>query len=588
MVYSWNGVRVFDKKLFSLAPGSMRYIVTAVFWMWLGLIGDILLIYSFAELIASLFAGNAPEIMQTLYFVIAAAVLKALSSFMSTEAKFMASCNVKRQLRERLYRKLLRLGPAYMRQASTAEVVQMSVDGTEQLESYFGQYLPQLVYALVAPLTLFEVIAPIHLWAAIVLLVFVPLIPVVIGMVQGIARKLLGKYLDQYVTLGDSFLENLQGLTTLKIYEADAARHAAMNDEAQRFREITMKVLRMQLNSIIVMDIVALGGAAAGIITCLSAVANGSVTLRDFIFVALLSSSFFIPMRQLGSFFHVAMNGMASSKKIFRLLDLPEPAEKTQLVSANATFELAGLSYSYDGEHTVLKGIDITLPETGLVGIVGASGSGKSTIAYLLSGGDDEYAGDLTLGGVQIRDIDRASLRSCITYVGLGAYLFNGSVRENLLIANPKASDQELWEVLDRCALGDFLRAEDGLDTELLEEAANLSGGQRQRLALARALLHDTPVFVLDEATSNIDVESEEAIMSVVSDLAKTHAVICISHRLANVVDAERIFVLESGCVVGQGSHARLLEACPQYAALWGTQLELESYRAKGGAKHGE
>lgn len=586
-----EGVFVFDRKLLALAPGALRSVLLAVLFMWVGLLGDIALALGVVALLALVFDAAFLPFWAAVGACVLALVLKFTSAKLSASFKFKASCDVKRSLRETLYRKLLRMGPGYTKQVSTAEVVQMAVDGTEQLESYFGQYLPQLVYAVVAPLTLFAVIAPIHFSTALVLLVFVPLIPLVIGAVQGIAHKLLGKYLDQYVSLGDGFLENLQGLTTLKIYRSDELRHKAMNEEAERFRVITMKVLRMQLNSIIVMDIVALGGAAAGIIVCLGALDGGQVTLMQFLFVALISSSFFVPMRQLGSFFHVAMNGMASSRRIFKMLDLPEPAPKSLRVEPGDRPVMQGVSYSYDGENTVLRNVDLEVPSCGLVGIVGGSGSGKSTIAMLFTGADDAYTGSISYGGNQLREIDGESLAAQVTYIGLGAYLFRGTVRDNLLMAKPDATEGEMWAALADCALEPFLREQAGLDTPVEGEGANFSGGQRQRLVLARALLHDTPIFILDEATSNVDVESEEAIMAVVARLAKDHAVVCISHRLANVVSADVIYAISHGAVAGCGSHDELLGSCEEYRKLWEQQASLEAIRrtspeaagAKGG-----
>ena len=458
----------------------------------------------------------------------------------------------------------------------TAEVVQLSVEGCEQLETYFGQYLPQLFYAVLAPVTLFAVVAPVSVPAAAVLLLCVPLIPATIVAVQKVAKHILGKYWDQYAELGDSFLENLQGLTTLKIYRADAARHEAMNQEAERFRTITMKVLSMQLNSIIVMDIVALGGAVAGIAVALFATAASTIDLFGCLFIILISADFFLPMRQLGSYFHVAMNGMAASEKIFRLLELPEPPARTLAPKVGDAFCLCDVTFGYVPEREVLHGVGLEVPARGMTAIVGESGSGKSTIAALLCGRLPGYDGEALLGEAQVRDLDPAALARYVTYVGLGARLFAGTVRDNLLMAAPCASEEELWAALKTANLADYLRGQDGLDTRLTEGAANLSGGQRQRLALARAVLHETPVYVFDEATSNVDVESEETIMAAVRNLAATHAVVLISHRLANVTDAQRIYVMERGRVAGEGTHEELLRSCAAYASLWRTQSELE------------
>lgn len=326
------------------------------------------------------------------------------------------------------------------------------------------------------------------------------------------------------------------------------------------------------------MDIVALGGAAAGISVALFAAARGSVSLFGALLIALLSADFFIPMRQLGSYFHVAMNGMAAADKIFRLLELPEPEERTARPDAGACLSMHDVSFSYDGEREVLRHVSVELPATGLTAVVGESGSGKSTVAALLSGGEAGYTGDVLLGNLQVRDVDRSYLSSYVTVVGSAAFLFAGTVRDNLLMASPDASDDVLWQALETCALADFLRAQEGLDTRIEAQAANLSGGQRQRLALARAMLAQSPAYIFDEATSNIDADSEEHVMTAVRALAHYKSVLVISHRLANVVDAQRIYVLEHGEVVGEGTHAQLLGSCDAYRRLWEAQRDLEKY----------
>lgn len=565
-----------DKRLLALVPEALRHVLATVAWQWVGLVGNVALVWVIARVVSSLVTGVAvPQVAWPL--LAAGVVLRVVAARFAARESFAASQDVKRVLRRRIYEKLLAMGPGYTDQVPTAEVVQLSVEGCEQLETYFGQYLPQLFYAVLAPVTLFAVVAPVSLPAAAVLLLCVPLIPATIVAVQKVAKRILGKYWDQYAELGDSFLENLQGLTTLKIYQADAARHEAMNQEAERFRTITMKVLSMQLNSIIVMDIVALGGAVAGIAVALFATAAGAIDLFGCLFVVLISADFFLPMRQLGSYFHVAMNGMAASEKIFRLLELPEPPARTLAPKAGDAFCLRDVTFGYVPEREVLHGVGLEVPACGMTAIVGESGSGKSTIAALLCGRLPGYSGEALLGEAQVRDLDPAALARYVTYVGLGARLFAGTVRDNLLMAAPCASEEELWAALKTANLADYLRGQEGLDTRLTEGAANLSGGQRQRLALARAVLHKTPVYVFDEATSNVDVESEEAIMAAVRNLAATHAVVLISHRLANVTDAQRIYVMERGRVAGEGTHEELLSGCPEYASLWRTQSELEN-----------
>lgn len=469
------------------------------------------------------------------------------------------------------------LGASYSEQVKTSEVVQVAVEGVDQLETYFGAYLPQFFYAMLAPLTLFVVLCFVSVPAAVVLLVCVPLIPVAIAAVQTWAKKLLSKYWGQYTALGDTFLENLQGLTTLKIYQADAFKNDEMNVEAEKFRKITMKVLTMQLNSITIMDLIAYGGAALGVIMAATQLRAGKIDLAGALLIVLLAADFFIPMRQLGSFFHIAMNGMAASDKIFRLLDLPEPAHGGVSCPAG-DIVCRGLRFSYEPEREILHGVDLTIPQGKFVSLVGESGCGKSTISALLMGRNKGYTGSVAIGGAELRNIEKASLMRRITYVSHQSYLFKGTVRENLLMGAPGADDGALWAVLERVNLADFLRSEDGLETQLLEKAANLSGGQCQRLALARALLHDGPVYIFDEATSNIDVESENDIMREIHKLAETKTVILISHRLVNVAGADRIYVLESGAVAESGSHEALLLNGGLYAKLWTAQQSLENY----------
>ena len=458
----------------------------------------------------------------------------------------------------------------------------MAVEGVDQLETYFGAYLPQFFYAMLAPLTLFAVLCFVNVPSALVLLICVPLIPVTIVAVQRFAKKLLAKYWGQYTALGDTFLENLQGLTTTKIYQSDAFKHQEMNQQSEHFRRITMKVLTMQLNSITVMDLIAYGGAALGVILAAVQLKAGKVELAGCLMIILLAADFFLPMRMLGSFFHIAMNGMAASDKIFRLLDLPEEEEKKQLVPRDCSICVRGLGFAYEPEREILHGVDLHFPKGSFTALVGESGCGKSTIAAILMGRRRGYTGEVTVGDIPLSEISEASLMENFTYVSHQSYLFKGTVRDNLLMACPGAQDAVLWQVLEQVKLAEFLRSEKGLDTFLNEKASNLSGGQCQRLALARALLHDSPVYIFDEATSNIDVESENDIMSQIRALAETKTVILISHRLANVVPADNIYVLDGGRVVESGPHRKLLSAGGAYAGLWSAQQELESY-VRGG-----
>lgn len=568
-----------DKRLLALVPEALRHVLATVVWQWVGLLGNAAMVWVIARALAAL-AGGGTVPASVLTILSAGIVARTISARLASRENFVASQGVKKTLRRRIYEKLLALGPGYVEAVPTAEVVQLSVEGCEQLETYFGQYLPQLFYAVLAPVTLFFMVAPVCLPAAVVLLLCVPLIPVTIVAVQKVAKRILGDYWDQYAELGDSFLENLQGLTTLKIYQADAARHEAMNAEAERFRVVTMKVLSMQLNSIIVMDIVALGGAVAGMAVALAFAAAGAVDLFGCLFIILISADFFLPMRQLGSYFHVAMNGIAASEKIFRLLGLPDPAPRPLLPERGDHFLMGRVSFSYKEGCRVLDKVDIDVPAVGLTAIVGESGSGKSTVAALLSGRYDGYEGNVFLGGKQVRDIDRAALARYVTVVGLQVRLFAGTVADNLRMAAPDATDEELWQALELARLADFLREQDGLATRLAENAANLSGGQRQRLSLARAILHNSPVYIFDEATSNVDVESEQDIMDAICGLARYKAVVVISHRLVNAVPARRIYVLDHGVLAGSGTHEELLAGCAEYRALWNAQSELERLSA--------
>lgn len=568
-----------DKRLLALVPEAMRHVLATVAWQWVGLLGNAAMVWVIARALAAL-AGGGTVPASALTMLACGVVARAISARLASRESFIASQGVKKTLRHRIYEKLLALGPDYVEAVPTAEVVQLSVEGCEQLETYFGQYLPQLFYAVLAPVTLFFMVAPVCLPAAVVLLLCVPLIPVTIVAVQKVAKRILGDYWDQYAELGDSFLENLQGLTTLKIYKADAARHEAMNTEAERFRVVTMKVLSMQLNSIIVMDIVALGGAVAGMAVALAFAAAGAVDLFGCLFIILISADFFLPMRQLGSYFHVAMNGIAASEKIFRLLGLPDPAPRPLLPERGDHFSMGRVSFSYEEGRRVLDKVDIDVPSVGLTAIVGESGSGKSTVAALLSGRYDGYEGNVFLGGKQVRDIDRAALSRYVTVVGLQARLFAGTVADNLRMAAPDATDEELWQALELARLADFLREQDGLATRLAENATNLSGGQRQRLSLARAILHNSPVYIFDEATSNVDVESEQDIMDAICGLARYKAVVVISHRLVNAVPARRIYVLDHGVLAGAGTHEELLAGCAEYRALWDAQAKLEKLSA--------
>ena len=568
-----------DKRLIGTVPESKKYIAANVTLQWCGLVANVAMMMSVASLLASQLSARASSarLLTTAAVAAAAVLIRWLCTAGAARMSDLSSRAVKKTLRTQIYEKLLRLGASYSEHVSTAEVVQVAVEGVDQLETYFGAYLPQFFYAMLAPLTLFAVLCFVNVPAAIVLLVCVPLIPAAIAAVQTWAKKLLSRYWGQYTKLGDTFLENLQGLTTLKIYQADGLRNDVMNEEAEKFRKITMKVLTMQLNSVTIMDVIAYGGSALGVILAVTQFRAGHVALSGALLIILLSADFFIPMRQLGSFFHIAMNGMAASEKIFRLLDLPEPPARTQ-ACPDGDIVCRGLHFSYSPEREILHGLDLAFPAGSFTSIVGASGCGKSTIASILMGRSRGYTGTVTVGGVPLADISEESLMRHITYVSHQCYLFKGTVRENLRMARSDAPDDALWAVLRQVKLAAFLEREQGLDTPLTEQGSNLSGGQRQRLALARALLHDTPVYLFDEATSNIDVESENDIMAEIHALAGRKTVILISHRLANVTVSDNIYVLDGGALAGQGTHDALLRAGGVYARLWDAQQALENY----------
>ena len=583
-----------NKRLIGIVPESRKYIAGNVILQWLSLAANIVMMTAITTLLAALYTHTETDtlLIGTVIAMLVALLVRFGCAVLASKMSYLSSKEVKKTLRRLIYEKLLRLGASYQEQTGTSEVVQVAVEGVDQLETYFGAYLPQFFYAMLAPLTLFIYLCFINVPSAVVLLICVPLIPVAIAAVQTWAKKLLSKYWGQYTALGDTFLENLQGLTTLKIYQSDGFKNEEMNEESEKFRKITMKVLTMQLNSITIMDFIAYGGAALGIILSVSQMRAGKVDLAGCLLIILLAADFFIPMRQLGSFFHIAMNGMAASEKIFRLLDLPEKESREKeatgekLFPTNGNLCLEQVHFSYEENREILHGVDMVFQRGKLTAIVGESGCGKSTISGILMGRNCGYTGTVRVGTVDYRRIPEASLMQNITYVSHQSYLFRGTVRENLLMGCPTASEEELWQALEKVHLKDFLKGEQGLDTPVQEKGSNFSGGQCQRLALARALLHDSSVYIFDEATSNIDVESENDIMALVRELAADgeKTIVLISHRLANVVEADQIYVMDAGNVTEQGTQEELLAKNGTYARLWKIQQSLENY-GKGGAQ---
>ena len=568
-----------NKKLLSFDCGALRYVGLNVLFQWLGMLCNVVFVTAVARLIGAAFAGSLTSALlwQQLVLCLVTVPLRFGFTMLASGMSDKASKDVKRTLRSNIYAKLTRLGSNYTETVATSEVVMLASEGVEQIDTYFAKYLPQLFYSLLAPVTLFVLLVGVHARSAIILLCCVPLIPMSIVAVQKFAKKLLNKYWGEYTTLGDSFLENIQGLTTLKIYQADGWKHEQMNAQAERFRKITMKVLTMQLNSVTLMDLMAYGGAGLGIISAVSAFAKGQLSLTATLTIVLLAADFFLPLRLLGSYFHIAMNGAASAEKIFKLLAADEPADGDRVPGEDTALRLEQVTFGYEKDRTILHEVSLTIPQGSFVSLVGESGCGKSTIAALLAGSRTGYTGSVTLGGVPVGELQQEQRLHTLTVVPHNATIFKGTVEENLRMAKPDAAESELWAALEQVNLADFCRSQNGLQTALHEGGSNLSGGQRQRLAMARALLHDTPIYLFDEATSNVDAESENDIMAAIHSLAGKKTVILISHRLANVVDSDCIYVLDKGRIVEQGKHADLLAAQGAYSRLYTAQKQLET-----------
>lgn len=570
-----------DKRLMKEIPQAKSFVIKQVIAQWVALLCNIGLIFIVAMLLEMSFLKTLKH-EGVLYGFLALVVLIILRMYLTRlQAKYsyLASRDVKDVLRKRVYEKLLRLRHTYREYVSTSEVVQLSVEGIDQLETYFGRYLPQFFYSMIAPLTLFITLVWIDWKSSLVLLICVPLIPMSIIAVQKFAKKLLSKYWTSYANLGDSFLENLQGLTTLKIYQADAYKNIEMNKEAEHFRKVTMKVLTMQLNSVSVMDIVAYGGAALGSIVAVLNFLHGSLSLMGAVCITLLSAEFFLPMRLLGSYFHIAMNGIAASGKIFRLLDLEEHNEQEQdMPKGPYTIKAENVRFAYEEDRSILHGIDLEIHSGQFVAIAGESGSGKSTLAKLLMGIEQGYEGSLTVNGVERRTLRDENYWKEVTYVSHAPFLAKGTVRENLAMAKDEIHDEQMKEALKKVNLYDFLMHEQGLDTQLMEGGANLSGGQKQRLAIARAMLKDSEIYIFDEATSNIDIESEHTILSIIEEMAKQKTIILITHRLSSLTHCDTIYLLQDGEVKEKGTHKDLLQEKGAYAALFEKQAALEAY----------
>ncbi|MBN6711177.1 ABC transporter ATP-binding protein/permease [Haemophilus haemoglobinophilus] len=577
-----------DKRLINTVTDSKKWIAVNVLWNWVALIGGIISSLVFAFVLQQAFQHQLSLKSAVLFLIVLllALALRSYAGKMAVQASYKASTKVKHQLRSLIYQKLSSMPLNQVNQQSTSSIIQVASEGVEQLEIYFGRYLPQLFYSLLAPLTLFIFLVFFNAPTSLILLVCVPLIPLSIVAVNKIAKRLLHKYWSVYVGLGSSFLDNLQGLITLKIYQDDAYKAQKMDIEAENFRTITMKVLTMQLNSVSIMDLLAYGGAALGILTALLQYQAGNLTIFGVILFILLSSEFFIPLRLLGSFFHVAMNGKAASDKIFTLLDTPVEKNESAVdfqVENSIRVDIDNLHFAYDNEKKAINGLTFSIEPQRLTVFVGKSGCGKSTLVSLLMGFHQAQQGQILFNQQPSSQLTRQSFNQQVCLVSHSSYIFKGSLRENMLMADLQATDEQIYQCLEQVNLAQFVRENGGLDMQLLSRGTNLSGGQIQRLALARALLHNASLYIFDEATSNIDVESEEIILRFIQQLKAEKTIIMISHRLANAIHADQIYVLDKGLLIEQGTHTQLMAQTGMYFEMFNQQKNLENIR---GANH--
>ena len=574
---------MFEKRLFSLVPQATPYILASVLFKWIALMANITVMWVLARILDGIVTGGLPAALavdaltKATLPLAAAIIVRTAAIYLAQRSGDKAAFEAVRRVRSLVYDKLTALGPSYTETVPTAEAVQTSVEGATQLQVYFGGYLPQLFFSALAPITLFVLLAGQAGLPAALLLACVPVIPVSIMMVMRNAKKIGSEYWGSYVDLGGMFLEAVQGLTTLKVYQADRDWHKRINAESERFRVATMRLLVMQLRSICVMDLVVYMGAALGIIVAVVQLASGKVGFEAAFLIVFLSQEFFLPMRRLGSLFHTAMNGMAASRRMFGILDTPEPERGDVELDGRGDIELSDVSYAY-GNRTVLDQARATIARGSLVALVGESGGGKSTLAGIISGRKEAYRGSVRIGGVELRDATAASLMRAVTLVPTNGYLFAGTLRDNLLLAQPNATDTELLRALDRTRVAAFVQANGGLDMVINEGGTNLSGGQRQRVCMARALLHDSPIYVFDEATSNVDAASEAAIGEVIASLVGEHTVIVVAHRLSTIVNADQILVLKRGRIAERGTHDELLADAGVYASMWNSQEQLSAY----------
>lgn len=566
-----------DKELFKLIGKNKKYIFIAVALQVLGLIANLGITASICWAVYLVTVKSEP--FRFLYPAITALIGIAVRYAMTRltgDIKDILGRKVKKELRERTYNKIVKLGVKSTDGMSMAGLTQVSMEGVEQLDLYYSSYLPQFFFATLAPIILFIVCVWIDWRTALVLLACVPLIPISIIAVSKYAKKIFAKYWGKYTSMGDKFLDSVQGLKELKIFKADKAQHGKMNQAAEEFRKITMKVLVMQLASTTIMDLVAYGGAGAGIALAVCGAAYWGLNPVYALFLCLVAVEFFLPLRAFGSAFHVAMNGVSAGKKIISLLNAPDPVWGTEEVGGRV-ISLKNVTFSYDGKRDVLKNINMNFPESGFTAIVGESGCGKSTVVNMLVGAFRPKEGSVTVGGKRLENLSRESYYSHLAVVSYNTYIFNQTVRENFLLANNKATDEQIYFALTKVNLADFIHENGGLDKVISEDANNISGGQKQRLALAVNLVANKDIYVFDEATSNIDVESEAIIMRNIKELSKNKSVIVISHRLANVVPADNIYYMENGEVKESGEHTVLMDGKRGYEKLFTTQRNLET-----------
>lgn len=566
-----------DKKLFVLLGNNKKYIFYTVGLMIVGLFANIAVTASIVRAIklAVEYDNNARVFLLPLVFGIAGIAVRYACSRLVGELKDTLGRSVKKDLRQRVYSKIVQLGVRSTDGMSMAGLTQVSIEGIEQLDLYYSNYIPQFFYAMAAPIILFFITVWIDWHVALVLLACVPLIPLSIVAVSKYAKKIFAKYWGKYTSMGDSFLDSVQGLKELKIFNADAARHVKMNEKSEEFRKITMKVLVMQLASITIMDLVAYGGAGLGIAFAMLGIAKWGLSPFSALFLILVAVDFFLPLRAFGSAFHVAMNGASAGNKIISLLEQPNPVWGKDSVE-DTELKLNNLSFSYDGKREVLKNVNMVFPKNAMTSIVGESGCGKSTVVNMLLGAYRPQNGTITVGGKEIEKLSREQYYSKIAVVSYNTYIFNESVRQNFRLASRSIKDEEIYTFLEKVNLKDFIKNNGGLDKVITEDATNISGGQKQRLALAISLAANKEIYVFDEATSNIDVESEAIIMANIKELSKSKSVIVISHRLANVVPSDLIYFMEKGEVMEKGTHAELMAKNGGYARLYIAQKNLE------------